>query len=326
MSPIFSQDFHLSQYWATPLNINPANTGAFNKNIRLSSSYRNQWIQNNSFNSFYASVDANVLRKKLNGDYLGIGLSFSQELEGKNSFRNTNFIFSFAYNKKIDKQKLIHNFSLGFNTIYTSKQINFTNLVYGNLFENGNNFDPIDFYNYKNNSFFDLGLGLNYSLLLNKKHLFNIGFSSTNILEQAFDYYIYSQVLVYRKHTVNFSSELHINNSFTIIPLSYFQTQGPHSEFIFGTYFKYLLTNRNKTALYLGLQYRLVSHYSKPLARDAVILGSRAKYKSFDLGISYDFTISSLRNSTTLIGSPEISLSYEISLKNSNTMTICPSF
>ena len=39
----FGQDIHFTQYYATPLVFNPAATGLFDENLRLSNNYRTQW-------------------------------------------------------------------------------------------------------------------------------------------------------------------------------------------------------------------------------------------------------------------------------------------
>ena len=38
-----SQDIHFSQFYMSPLNLNPAMTGVMNGNIRLTGNYWNQW-------------------------------------------------------------------------------------------------------------------------------------------------------------------------------------------------------------------------------------------------------------------------------------------
>jgi hypothetical protein len=37
------QDIHFSQYYASPLSLNPANTGNYDGDWRLMNSYRQQW-------------------------------------------------------------------------------------------------------------------------------------------------------------------------------------------------------------------------------------------------------------------------------------------
>ena len=65
---INAQDIHFSQFYASPLNLNPAMTGVMNCTDRLTLSYRNQWasvLKSNAFNTFTASYD----RKNTVGRY-----------------------------------------------------------------------------------------------------------------------------------------------------------------------------------------------------------------------------------------------------------------
>ncbi|MEX2566596.1 MAG: type IX secretion system membrane protein PorP/SprF, partial [Cyclobacteriaceae bacterium] len=41
-SSVFGQDFHYTQFYAAPLNLNPAFTGAM-ETMRIGANYRKQW-------------------------------------------------------------------------------------------------------------------------------------------------------------------------------------------------------------------------------------------------------------------------------------------
>lgn len=322
----FSQDFHFSQYWGAPLQLNPALTGLFSKNVRVNANYRNQWIQLNSFTTYSASVDANIFRDKLNGNFIGVGLAFYQELANESAFKNTGINFSFAYNKLFENNRLKHHLSFGFNAAYYIREANLRDVVYGNLFETGNNFDLINLDSYANKSFMDAGLGVNYLLNIQDKHLVSVGFSVNNIMEQKKDYGTYEDAILYRKYSLNLSGEFLLNKKFAMIPLLLFQSQGPHKELEFGAYGKYILNERKNTSLYLGIQYRMAAYENGGLGSDAVILGMRAEVQDFDFGLSYDFTVSKLSESAILMGGPELYMSYAIALKNNNKQMKCPNF
>src|SRR5580693_5493092 len=70
-----AQDPGFSQFFASPLSLNPALTGKFNGVIRVAGNYRNQWPSiNNAFITSTVSVDAPILVNKLPvNDTWGIG-------------------------------------------------------------------------------------------------------------------------------------------------------------------------------------------------------------------------------------------------------------
>jgi hypothetical protein len=61
-----AQDPGFSQFFASPLTLNPALTGKFNGVVRVAGNYRNQWPSiNNAFITSTISVDAPIFRNKL---------------------------------------------------------------------------------------------------------------------------------------------------------------------------------------------------------------------------------------------------------------------
>src|SRR5437868_9753664 len=70
------QDPHFSQFFASPLTLNPAFTGKFNGSFRVTGNYRNQWPEiNKAFTTTTASVDFHILDNKIDfTDNFGVGL------------------------------------------------------------------------------------------------------------------------------------------------------------------------------------------------------------------------------------------------------------
>ena len=325
----FAQDFHLSQYWASPLNLNPALAGVMEDNIRFAANYRNQWFRYSSFTTYAISADANLFRKKLGGNFLGFGVGFVQDVEGDGEFKNTGIHVNLAYNQRFSGRKSNHYLGFGLQSAYASKQINLQELVYGSLFEINDNSDPIDFLDYNRRSFIDFGAGLNYFVNIDNRHSIGGGFALSHIAKPNVSFGNNDEDVLYRKFSFNFSAKVNLKNDIvSIIPIMLFQKQGPHAELDFGSYVKFLLNNQNNTALYFGGQYRLSAYEATNLASDAFILGVRANYQSLDIGLSYDITTSDLRNAASFMGGPELYVIYSVPTSKSNykEMLNCPKF
>lgn len=57
-----AQDPHFSQFFASPLTLNPALTGKFDGNLRATGNYRNQWPTiNRAFTTTTVSVDFPIM-------------------------------------------------------------------------------------------------------------------------------------------------------------------------------------------------------------------------------------------------------------------------
>src|SRR3954462_7934254 len=71
-----AQDPHFSQFFASPLTLNPALTGKFDGSIRVAGNYRNQWPTiNRAFTTSTVSVDFPSLAKHIApNDTWGVGV------------------------------------------------------------------------------------------------------------------------------------------------------------------------------------------------------------------------------------------------------------
>src|SRR5215475_7487215 len=71
-----AQDPHFSQFFSSPLTLNPAFTGKFDGNVRIAGNYRNQWPTiNQAYKTGTASVDLPIMKKQIDyRDTWGIGI------------------------------------------------------------------------------------------------------------------------------------------------------------------------------------------------------------------------------------------------------------
>src|SRR5579875_910941 len=110
-----------SQFYASPLLVNPANTGRFNQDYRIGGGYRNEknpLSQTYSVKSFF--LDSKILNSMTNNDCFGIGILGLNEQSFDEGIKNTYLSLSMAYQKAIDdigKQQI----GLGFQTTFAYK-------------------------------------------------------------------------------------------------------------------------------------------------------------------------------------------------------------
>ncbi|MBK6997474.1 MAG: type IX secretion system membrane protein PorP/SprF [Lewinellaceae bacterium] len=75
-----AQDKHFTQFYAAPLSLNPALTGAMEGSYRVGTIYRDQWrkVLDNPIKTFsmFADLRFDTRRKKNNDDAIGLGLMF----------------------------------------------------------------------------------------------------------------------------------------------------------------------------------------------------------------------------------------------------------
>lgn len=104
-----AQDFHFSQFYASPMSLNPALTGKFNGDMRLGGIYRVQWSHVNTSSFLYQtpsfSADFNLFRRKL-----GLGLILLNDQTNNKTFNTLEGGLSASY--KIITEKFGISFGL----------------------------------------------------------------------------------------------------------------------------------------------------------------------------------------------------------------------
>ena len=153
---IQAQDVHFTQLHAAPLAFNPALTGMFNADARISANYRRQWSSSLLTRPHYVtsavSFDIKVLDGKeyfkTSGDVLAIGGVFildrtAQNISNYSRLQKSSTFCSIAYHKKLtDKDYLSFGVQAGYidKRFYPEKlaYVDFnTGLTYYKLFEMG---------------------------------------------------------------------------------------------------------------------------------------------------------------------------------------------
>ena len=117
-----AQDPQFSQFYAAPLYINPAFTGA-SEYTRFGINYRNQWPSlNATFVTFSFYAD-----HYLPNANSGIGMIITTDREGTEGLQSTSIGLSYAYQIKLSDNLV---FRPGINIGFTTRDANFSNLIF----------------------------------------------------------------------------------------------------------------------------------------------------------------------------------------------------
>ena len=289
------QDPMFSQYYASPLYLNPGLIGSV-KQPRLIFNSRLQWAKlPNAFTTYAASADYLV------EDWSSaFGLLAMTDKAGSANLRNTSIHGMYAAKIRIAEGWV---FSPAVSFGYSSRSIDFDKLIFGDMIlHNGPTTDDA-IGHLGNQNYFDFSSG---AVIYNKT--FWAGFSGYHINEPNFSLLGEDAKLPMRlsvhggfripiKHSVLSNSKLS-----SIAPSFVYKSQGEFQQFDIGT-------NIIFDPVLAGLWYRGIptrKNYSEQASQDAVIfiLGLNLKY--IEVGYSYDFTISNIGPQSG--GSHEISV------------------
>jgi len=299
----YAQDLHFSQYFNSPLLINPANTG-FNPDydFRVGGNYRNQWANvGNPYKTMSLWGDTKLFTNRFENGWVGVGASLFSDRAGSGGLTTTSGYASLAYHQMLGYNSLLSGgFSLGF----ISKRIDATKLSFDNQW-NGKFFDITipsnEPFLYSQNSFLDLQMGLNYAYFASENVYFNAGVSVMHInmpRESFFDPAV-SDNRLQRRYTAFVNSSIKVQDLWIVNPNIYVSKMGNAWETVLGF-------NANRDLSGDGLQQLIVGLYYRN--NDAIIPMIGFQVNDLKITVNYDATISSLGSLNGTQGAYELSI------------------
>ncbi|MGK7388970.1 MAG: PorP/SprF family type IX secretion system membrane protein [Candidatus Cyclobacteriaceae bacterium M2_1C_046] len=319
-----SQDMQFSQYYGSPLYLNPAFTGTA-PDHRLTLTHRNQWPQiGNGFVSYAFSYDYNMSDLRS-----GFGILVSTDKAGSAGLRSTHAAFNYAYKVKLSSNWM---FTPGLYFAYNRRHLDYSKLVFGDQLEFDDRGEVITrdleiLNNLTDVQYFDAGVG---GLIYNRKFWWGFSAHHLNRPNQSMlgeesrwpvKYSFHGGVQIPLYHGLKKRSRVS-----SIAPSFNYKKQGEFDQLDVGLHFLY-------DPIMLGLWYRGVpiqQNINDRVSQDAIVIIMGVKLKDMEIGYSYDFTTSEL--SSVSGGAHEISIKYEFStvgrnkVKRKDKFIPCPTF
>ena len=323
----YSQDPNFSQFFVSPLTLNPALTGKFNGDFRVAGNYRDQWPEiSRAFITSTISFDAPILRSQLSElDTWGIGIMAMTD-KSANGVLSGNFIsITTAYHKGIDEDGL-QQIGIGFQGTYSNKRLDGTKLNFlDELDQNGGwtipSGEAID-NRMVNTSYFDFGVGVLYNGSTDGYNIFYLGASAyhLNKPKESFTGDVFYELSP--RLTVNAGGAIPLaDRTRTIYVSTLLSRQAGASNIVAGGAAGFLLNDdeENPMNFYAGAWARFNN------VNDAIIPYLGLEFGGFRFGASYDVNVSSLKTASQSKGGIEISLIF-IKRPPGYKAIPCPSF
>ncbi|GIV34128.1 MAG: hypothetical protein KatS3mg031_1663 [Chitinophagales bacterium] len=308
---VFSQDIHFSQFYASPLTLNPALTGKMTGDYRLAAIYRSQWKSITGGAPAYSTPGASfdipfVFGKNLN-NAVGAGVQFVYDMTNDGRLNTLHLLASVAYHRALDKN-FNHQISLGFQGGIQQLSIKTNDFTFGDQFDQNGSPTLTTQESFsgdsKTNPAFNAGFF--YSGRIVKKLTLFAGYSLFNLGEP--DEVITNNGLTqsprYMRHVVHGGLDWRAGKTISILPGVIFMTQAKAQEVNFGSNIGIDVSQKPgaEATLFLGAWYRW---------DDAVIpMAALELMKRLRVGFSYDVTTSSVADFNENRGGFEISLIY----------------
>jgi type IX secretion system PorP/SprF family membrane protein len=303
-----AQDPNFSQFFASPLTLNPALTGKFDGDFRIAGNYRNQWPTiNNAFTTYTTSFDIALLKNRIpENDQFGFGVLGLSDKAASGVLSNNYAALSLAYHKALDENGF-NQLGVGFQGTYSNKRLDvyrkdvtFLDQLTANGFT-GVTQEIFDQRNL-NVNYFDMNAGILYNGSTTGANNFYVGASMYHINRpkesfQGGQYYLQPRLTLQ-------AGGMLPNGEYNAIHFSAIHSRQANAinTVIGGAYMMNLnMDPDNPTNFYVGSWFRL---------GDALIPYIGLEFNSIHLGASYDVNMSGLKPGSNMRGGAEISLVY----------------
>lgn len=307
-----AQDPHFSQFFASPLTLNPAYTGKFDGLWRVAANHRAQWPSiPNAYITSSASVDLPILKKYIPaGDVMGLGVSGLTDASANSILKLNYGSVALSYHKTLDENSY-NTIGVGFQGTYSSMTLDISRLTFEDeLVQNGfaqgtsaeyGGSNPLTG-RLNNGNYFEGNAGILFSGSTNGENNYYLGASMYHITRPQVSFKDKSWYLTNR-FTMHGGGSFPINESIGVNFSIIYQEQNKASETVIGGAVSINVNGEklNPTNLYFGSWMRL---------GDAAIPYLGLEFSNIRIGASYDVNISSLKAGTASRGGSEFSLIY----------------
>lgn len=319
---LHAQDPHFSQFFASPLTLNPASTGNFDGKLRVAGNYRDQWPTiGNTYTTSTLSIDGKLPIKNLpTNDRLSAGLLLLSDKSGGGILKQNFYGVSLAYTKALSSsgdQQL----TAGIQGVYGEYRFD------ASLANFEDELGPAGFTLPSGDAvltaspvqrFADLHAGIFYQGSFSADNLFYVGTSLYHLNRPRLFFSAPESVISFR-YNVQGGYYQEISDYLRLHFSMQFQQQRKYQELVVGGALSYLVDERQARnfELYLGLWAR---------NKDALIPYVGVDWKNIRAGYTYDVVLPGQRPGAARYQSNEFSLIWYWRQSLATASVKCPKF
>lgn len=329
-----AQDPRFSQYFASPWNLNPAMTGAFEGRWRVTANYRDQWssfLAPVPFRTYAAAADVRFGVNR--DDYFAVGLGLMHDEAGTSRFTQNKVQLGGAFLKQLSggPRRADHFLSAGAQLGFGQNSLDWGRLWFSRQFDpttetpdpTASNFEPNG--NTNTGLYADFNAGLLWYVLFGNNGYCYAGGALHHINKPIISFTGDDAVRLYSRWSGHVGGLLPLTDQFGLVPGVLVMKQGPAFETDLGLNVRYSNNDRNEVALRLGAWGRVGNQLNSGLQMDAIAFVAMLELERWMLGISYDVTVSSLSLANNSRGAFELSLTYFHPAER-RARIVCPRF
>lgn len=312
------QDQHFSMFTESPVYINPATAGFTPGDLQLFTNYRLQWstVSDNPYRTISASADWQMFDN--GGSFLGAGLNFYNDVAGVSNYQTNVIALPVNYALQVDRNNFI---SFGLQPAFYQRNIknpelNWFNQWNGVAYDQSINSNEVILTQNFNVSRFDIAAGVYWEGFLNPDSRIKLGLSGQHLTRQRINF-TSEDTRLYRK--LNLHGQLELKNpttGITILPAFAAFLQGPNSEVVLGSNFRFLLKGASRSTSYFDEITLSLGAYFR--VRDAILVNVIFDAGGFSFGAGYDLNVTDLTVASKGVGAMEFFIKYRIQFGTRN--------
>lgn len=314
-----AQDPQFAQFYASPLQLNPAMTGVHPGKWRAIANYREQWnsiLDTRPFRSVSASFDAKSRVGR--NDFFAYGFTLLGDRAGKSDYTRTTGDLSLSYMKQLDgsryrayDQYLIGGLQVGL----AQHSLDYGGLWFSSQFDNINEqVDPTlpngEIINESSNMYLNLNAGLMWYGVFDDNQSLYFGGAVHHVNAPTVSFIDDGEEQLDMKWVLHTGGELPFSHQLSLLPAVAVIGQGPSMISLFGANLRYTNRDWQEVAIRAGAWGHIVKDYEGSVANPAVTFTAILEVERWNFGVSYDVNANKLAAPTNGRGAFELSLIY----------------
>lgn len=329
-----AQDPHYAQFYAAPLQVNPAMTGVHSGRFRVALNYRDQWssvLDTDPYRTLGASFD--IRHRVGRSDYIAYGFNALRDEAGPGNYTRTSGHLNMAFLKQLNgsryrrnDQFLVAGAQLGFG----QHALDYGNLWFSNQYDGANEGVDISLasgenFNQTSSAYLDINAGLLYYALFGDNASFYIGGAMHHLNGPRISFRDTGGETLYLRWLVQAGGEIPFNEGLSLLPAVMTQRQGPSLTTLVGANLRFTNRDWREVAIRAGFWTQISNELSVGSAVPTFIATAILEMGRVNLGLSYDVNAGSVAQPTNSRGAFEISLIYVHPAERRNRVQ-CPKF
>lgn len=330
-----AQDPRFSQFYAAPLELNPAMIGVYEGKFRATANYRELYtsiLSDNPFRTIAASFDMRFNVAK--GDYVGVGVSALRDEVGISNYNRVRGNIGASYLKQLgggryatNTQYLVAGAQVGvgqrgfdFGKLWFTNQFDTEQAVIDFGASTGENFD-----NQNTDTYLDFNAGLLWYIVFEENRSIYFGAAAYHLNNPNISFLNDSDEILHTRYVAHAGGELPFNDNLSILPAIAIMTQNQSMSTTLGANFRYRNRDWREVAIRIGGWVHIVNQLDSGVGMDAFIIAAILETEKVNFGINYDITASSLSTANNARGAFELSVVFKQPEK-SRYKAACPKF